>query len=79
MFVSDSFLCFIVLYRLISTDATARGIDIKGVKCIINYDAPQFIRSYIHRCVCLLVHTEWHIKVHIYLTISFIKFYHQGF
>ncbi|XP_077691274.1 ATP-dependent RNA helicase DDX51 isoform X2 [Eretmochelys imbricata] len=34
---------------LISTDATARGIDIKGVKCVINYDAPQFIRTYIHR------------------------------
>ncbi|MBN3296107.1 DDX51 helicase, partial [Amia calva] len=34
---------------LISTDATARGIDISGVKCIINYDAPQFIRTYIHR------------------------------
>ncbi|XP_067406073.1 ATP-dependent RNA helicase DDX51 isoform X2 [Emydura macquarii macquarii] len=34
---------------LITTDATARGIDIKGVKCVINYDAPQFIRSYIHR------------------------------
>lgn len=34
---------------LISTDATARGIDVKGVKCVINYDAPQFIRTYIHR------------------------------
>uniref|UniRef100_A0A8C8RWA7 ATP-dependent RNA helicase n=1 Tax=Pelusios castaneus TaxID=367368 RepID=A0A8C8RWA7_9SAUR len=34
---------------LISTDATGRGIDIKGVKCVINYDAPQFIRTYIHR------------------------------
>lgn len=37
--------------RLISTDAAARGIDIKGVKCIINYDAPQYIRTYIHRQV----------------------------
>nr|XP_028566099.1 ATP-dependent RNA helicase DDX51 isoform X2 [Podarcis muralis] len=34
---------------LISTDATARGIDIGGVKCVISYDAPQFIRTYIHR------------------------------
>ncbi|XP_044300057.1 ATP-dependent RNA helicase DDX51 isoform X4 [Varanus komodoensis] len=34
---------------LISTDATARGIDIVGVKCVISYDAPQFIRTYIHR------------------------------
>ncbi|KAM4709826.1 LOW QUALITY PROTEIN: ATP-dependent RNA helicase DDX51 [Discoglossus pictus] len=37
------------LQILISTDATARGIDIKGVKYVINYDAPQFIRTYIHR------------------------------
>ncbi|XP_076004874.1 ATP-dependent RNA helicase DDX51 [Genypterus blacodes] len=34
---------------LISTDAAARGIDINGVKCVVNYDAPQFIRTYIHR------------------------------
>ncbi|MEE6528009.1 hypothetical protein FKM82_029860, partial [Ascaphus truei] len=37
------------LRLLISTDATARGIDVKGVTCVINYDAPQFIRTYIHR------------------------------
>ncbi|KAK3540211.1 hypothetical protein QTP70_028410 [Hemibagrus guttatus] len=41
---------------LISTDAAARGIDIKGVKCVINYDAPQYIRTYIHRHVyCLII------------------------
>ncbi|XP_077079928.1 ATP-dependent RNA helicase DDX51 [Siphateles boraxobius] len=34
---------------LISTDAAARGIDINSVKCVINYDAPQYIRTYIHR------------------------------
>ncbi|XP_051759952.1 ATP-dependent RNA helicase DDX51 [Ctenopharyngodon idella] len=34
---------------LISTDAAARGIDINGVKCVINYDAPQYVRTYIHR------------------------------
>ncbi|KAF6729888.1 ATP-dependent RNA helicase DDX51 [Oryzias melastigma] len=34
---------------LISTDAAARGIDIPGVKCVVNYDAPQYIRMYIHR------------------------------
>ncbi|NXY20826.1 DDX51 helicase, partial [Atrichornis clamosus] len=34
---------------LISTDATARGIDVKGVNYVVNYDAPQFIRTYIHR------------------------------
>ncbi|KFV66920.1 ATP-dependent RNA helicase DDX51, partial [Dryobates pubescens] len=34
---------------LISTDATARGIDVKQVNYVINYDAPQYIRTYIHR------------------------------
>ncbi|XP_041814923.1 ATP-dependent RNA helicase DDX51 [Chelmon rostratus] len=34
---------------LISTDAAARGIDVQGVKCVVNYDAPQYIRTYIHR------------------------------
>lgn len=34
---------------LISTDATSRGIDIEGVRCVINYDAPQYFRVYIHR------------------------------
>ncbi|XP_048467645.1 ATP-dependent RNA helicase DDX51, partial [Rhincodon typus] len=37
------------LQILISTDASARGIDVKGVTCVVNYDAPQFIRTYIHR------------------------------
>ncbi|XP_061767122.1 ATP-dependent RNA helicase DDX51 isoform X5 [Nerophis ophidion] len=37
------------IHLLISTDIAARGIDITGVKCVVNYDAPQFIRSYIHR------------------------------
>ncbi|KAJ8263224.1 hypothetical protein COCON_G00156810 [Conger conger] len=37
------------IQMLISTDAAARGIDIKGVKCVVNYDAPQFIRTYVHR------------------------------
>ncbi|XP_071334475.1 ATP-dependent RNA helicase DDX51 isoform X2 [Trachinotus anak] len=34
---------------LISTDAAARGIDINGVKCVVNYDAPQYVRTYVHR------------------------------
>ncbi|XP_063160850.1 ATP-dependent RNA helicase DDX51-like [Candoia aspera] len=32
---------------LISTDATAQGIDFDGVKCVVSYDAPQFIRTYV--------------------------------
>ncbi|CAL8312491.1 unnamed protein product [Lota lota] len=34
---------------LICTDAAARGIDIEGIKCVVNYDAPQYLRTYIHR------------------------------
>uniref|UniRef100_A0A8D1W084 ATP-dependent RNA helicase n=1 Tax=Sus scrofa TaxID=9823 RepID=A0A8D1W084_PIG len=34
---------------LISTDATARGIDVQGVQLVLNYDAPQYLRTYVHR------------------------------
>uniref|UniRef100_A0A8C0P4B4 ATP-dependent RNA helicase n=1 Tax=Canis lupus familiaris TaxID=9615 RepID=A0A8C0P4B4_CANLF len=34
---------------LISTDAMARGIDVQGVQLVINYDAPQYLRTYVHR------------------------------
>jgi len=34
---------------LICTDVAARGLDIKGVETIINYDMPNDIKSYIHR------------------------------
>lgn len=37
------------LFSLISTDATARGIDVQGVELVINYDAPQYLRTYVHR------------------------------
>ncbi|XP_045390030.1 ATP-dependent RNA helicase DDX51 [Lemur catta] len=34
---------------LISTDATARGIDVQAVELVVNYDAPQYLRTYVHR------------------------------
>ncbi|XP_037367247.1 ATP-dependent RNA helicase DDX51 [Talpa occidentalis] len=34
---------------LISTDAVARGIDVQGVQLVVNYDAPQYLRTYVHR------------------------------
>lgn len=34
---------------LIATDLMARGIDVKGVSCVINYDFPQSTAAYIHR------------------------------
>ncbi|XP_051128621.1 DEAD-box ATP-dependent RNA helicase 1 [Andrographis paniculata] len=34
---------------LISSDAMARGMDVEGVKNVINYDMPNRIKTYIHR------------------------------
>ncbi|XP_047330573.1 DEAD-box ATP-dependent RNA helicase 57 isoform X2 [Impatiens glandulifera] len=34
---------------LIATDVVARGMDFKGVNCVINYDFPDSASSYIHR------------------------------
>ncbi len=34
---------------LVCSDVVARGIDIAGVKMVVNYDAPSQIRTYIHR------------------------------
>ncbi|MDR2434359.1 MAG: DEAD/DEAH box helicase [Treponema sp.] len=37
-------------YRiLIATDIAARGIDVKGIQLVINYDLPDEAESYIHR------------------------------
>ena len=37
-------------YRvLISSNVTARGIDIQQVNIVINYDVPKCIHSYLHR------------------------------
>ncbi len=34
---------------LIATDVAARGLDIKGVSHVFNYDIPQFEENYVHR------------------------------
>ncbi|XP_077015637.1 ATP-dependent RNA helicase DDX51 isoform X3 [Tamandua tetradactyla] len=36
---------------LVSTDAMARGIDVRGVQLVVNYDAPQYLRTYVHRSI----------------------------
>jgi ATP-dependent RNA helicase RhlE len=34
---------------LIATDLSARGIDVAGVKLVINYDLPDVAENYVHR------------------------------
>lgn len=34
---------------LIATDVAARGLDIKGVSLVVNYDLPEVSESYVHR------------------------------
>lgn len=37
------------IWVLISTDLMARGMDFKGISCVINFDFPTSINQYIHR------------------------------
>jgi ATP-dependent RNA helicase DDX51/DBP6 len=34
---------------LVCSDGMARGMDIDGVECVVNYDSPNHFRSYLHR------------------------------
>ena len=34
---------------LVATDVAARGIDVKGLELVINYDIPQEMEYYVHR------------------------------
>jgi len=34
---------------LVCSDAMARGMDFEGLTVVINYDAPQFVKTYVHR------------------------------
>ena len=34
---------------LIATDVAARGLDVKDVKIVVNYDLPKNIEDYVHR------------------------------
>ncbi|XP_019185110.1 PREDICTED: DEAD-box ATP-dependent RNA helicase 20 isoform X2 [Ipomoea nil] len=34
---------------MIATDVAARGLDVKDIKCVINYDFPTCLEDYVHR------------------------------
>jgi len=36
-------------YILVATDVASRGLDVKDVQVVINYDLPQQIEDYVHR------------------------------
>jgi superfamily II DNA/RNA helicase len=38
---------------LVATAVAARGLDIKGVQHVVNYDMPDEIDEYVHRYVCI--------------------------
>ncbi|MBK8815707.1 MAG: DEAD/DEAH box helicase [Methylococcaceae bacterium] len=62
-----------VVNSLIATDLAARGLDIKGINLVINFDMPRNGISYIHRIgrtgraddqgitIALVKHTEWNL------------------
>jgi ATP-dependent RNA helicase SrmB len=82
-----------VLYRdgtintLIATDLAARGLDIKGINLVINFDIPRNGIDYIHRIgrtgradeqgitIALVKHTEWNLMAGIerFLKQDFIR------
>lgn len=34
---------------LVTSDAMARGMDVSGISCVVNYDPPTYPKTYIHR------------------------------
>jgi superfamily II DNA/RNA helicase len=36
---------------LVATDVAARGLDVRNLPYVVNYDFPSSLETYIHRCV----------------------------
>lgn len=34
---------------LVATDVAARGLDVKDIRAVVNFDMPSSIQDYIHR------------------------------
>jgi ATP-dependent RNA helicase SrmB len=76
-----------VVNVLIATDLAARGLDIKGIQLVINFEVPRNGINYIHRIgrtgrsdetgltITLVKHTEWNLMAGIerFLRQSFIR------
>jgi ATP-dependent RNA helicase DDX52/ROK1 len=45
---------------LIATEVIARGMDFKGINCVINYDFPESAAAYIHRIGKTLANLRTH-------------------
>ena len=53
-----------------ATDVVARGLDIKDVSHVINYDMPREIEEYVHRyCFFLYVYIFFYILYFLYIYI----------
>ena len=37
------------IWLLIATDVMSRGMDFRGVACVVNYDMPLSVADYVHR------------------------------
>jgi ATP-dependent RNA helicase SrmB len=76
-----------IVNTLVATDLAARGLDIKGINLVINFDMPRNGIDYIHRIgrtgradeqgitIALVKHTEWNLMAGIerFLNQQFIR------